>query len=230
LAEKDSRISIEKNSVNIGMAPNWNKIVSRASGDFVMLLSADDYLLPEFVSECLRFFLLNPEADAVSSNHWILENGERRRRKVFLSQGIYGGFSAWVMLFNPFSINFTLFKKETVRALSKNGNFFDPDYFTCDYDLWYRLSENNKKIFYMDNPLGVYRVHEKNISRNKSRMNRQAFLVILAHKRNFGFFMRILLKFTVLRFVLKVLLNSAGGRTMDRRFFGILLGEFFSRF
>ncbi len=229
-AKKDLRIDIKQNCCNIGMAQNWNKVVSRASGDFVLLMSADDFLLPKFVEEALRTFYLNPQADAVATDHFILERGKIRRRKIFLKRGIHVRFSSWIMLLNPFSINFTIFKKETVRELSSNDNFFYPNYFTCDYELWYRMSEKGKKIFYLDSPLGVYRVHEKNISRKKSRMNRQALIVILNHKKNFGFFMRILLKFTVLRFIFRVLFNSFGPSGLDRRFFRILLGEFLSRF
>ncbi|GAB4031148.1 MAG: hypothetical protein Fur0012_08090 [Elusimicrobiota bacterium] len=230
LVKKDKRIFAERNLYNVGMAPNWNKVVSRASGDFVMLLSVDDSLLPNFIEKCLEIFSRDPLVDAVSSDHYVLENGCRRKRKVKIREGVCHDFSDLIMLLNPFSINFSLFRKKTVEELSKNGNFFNPDYFTCDYDLWYRLSENCKKIYYLNKPLGIYRVHGRNLSSNKRKMNRQAFLVLLSHRKHFNFSLRLLFKLTNIRFLIRVLINYVRSGIMDKKFIKILVKEFFCRF
>ena len=40
----DSRIRLVENETNIGAAGNWNKALSEATGEFIKLLCADDYL------------------------------------------------------------------------------------------------------------------------------------------------------------------------------------------
>ena len=55
LSYKDKRISYYKNSENIGMAGNWNRLFELAIGDYVLMLHDDDLILSSFLSECMRF-------------------------------------------------------------------------------------------------------------------------------------------------------------------------------
>src|SRR6266567_6107791 len=42
-AYSDDRLIVLKQSVNCGMANNWNECLNRSSGDYFILLSDDDY-------------------------------------------------------------------------------------------------------------------------------------------------------------------------------------------
>ena len=46
----DPRIRVIRNDTNIGMIGNWNKALEAATGKYIKLLSADDFLYPE----CLK--------------------------------------------------------------------------------------------------------------------------------------------------------------------------------
>lgn len=46
----DSRIKLIQNEQNLGLAGNWNKVLSCARGDYVKLLGDDDILYPECLS------------------------------------------------------------------------------------------------------------------------------------------------------------------------------------
>jgi glycosyltransferase involved in cell wall biosynthesis len=52
---RDSRLSIMKNATNVGMAPNWNLVVNRARGEYIMLLSADDLISPTLYHPALIY-------------------------------------------------------------------------------------------------------------------------------------------------------------------------------
>ena len=47
-------LSYYKNSENIGMAGNWNRLFTLAKGKYVVILHDDDLLLPTFISECIN--------------------------------------------------------------------------------------------------------------------------------------------------------------------------------
>lgn len=48
---KNSKISYYKNSKNIGMAGNWNRLFTLAQGEYVVMLHDDDMLMPKFLTE-----------------------------------------------------------------------------------------------------------------------------------------------------------------------------------
>ena len=50
----DSRIAYYKNSENIGMTGNWNRLFELAKGDWVVMLHDDDALLPIFIHNIKR--------------------------------------------------------------------------------------------------------------------------------------------------------------------------------
>lgn len=61
--EKDSRIHYYQNKINLGMAPNFNKVFQLAKGEYFKWAAYDDLLEPEFLMECVK--VLDNNADVV---------------------------------------------------------------------------------------------------------------------------------------------------------------------
>lgn len=61
LSFTNKRISYYKNSENIGMAGNWNRLFELAEGEYVVMLHDDDLILSSFLSECMYY--VNKEPD-----------------------------------------------------------------------------------------------------------------------------------------------------------------------
>lgn len=180
LAAQHPRIQIERNQVNLGMSGNWNTVIKKAQGDYVMLLSADDLLEPNFLSNCLKAFDVD-EVDFVSAHYWYLyPDGSTRERWMRIADvdGIYQDFACEVLRTNPFFINFTLFKKSLLGRMCSNGDLFS-DYLTCDYGLFLRLGYSGARMKYLARPLGYYRIHESNLSHNQIRMQWHSVLTLL---------------------------------------------------
>jgi glycosyltransferase involved in cell wall biosynthesis len=224
LATVYPNISIERNPVNLGMVPNWNLAIGRARGEYVMLLSADDLLEPGFIGTCLETFE-KYAVDAVSANHFYLRSGLKKQRRLRLTEGAYVKFSALIILRNPFSINFTLFRKDVIKNMSNHGSLFTHSFFSCDYDLWLRLALAGSQLYYISKPLGVYRVHSANLSRHVPKMNRHAALVVLRHKSSLKKMFYLPFKITVIRFMLRCFRNALFYRIIDRRMLRTLCGE-----
>lgn len=62
----NNRISYFKNSENIGMAGNWNRLFELAIGDYVIMLHDDDLLMPNFLVECMRIVEYQPSLGVLS--------------------------------------------------------------------------------------------------------------------------------------------------------------------
>lgn len=225
MAREKPQLFIARNEKNYGMASNWNLAINRAKGDYIMLLSADDLLEKGFFDKCIAVFQ-EQNVDAVTTNHFYLKADHISRRKMTVASAIYENCAGLILLKNPFSINFTLFSKSLVNHARINGNFFAKSYYTCDYDLWIRLSMGGAKISYLaDDFLGTYRIHDANLSSQTKKMSRQTALVVLSHKKKLKEYCAFAYRVTLTRFVFRILRSVVFHRYLDRRLLRTLLLE-----
>ncbi|OGU15797.1 MAG: hypothetical protein A2076_14440 [Geobacteraceae bacterium GWC2_53_11] len=218
-----SNVSIQCNPRNYGMATNWNIVTSRAQGEYLLLLSADDTLDAEFLTRCLKMFA-ECDTDIVTTNHYYLRNGKRDPRPQLVPAGEYAYFAHLVLKNNPFSINFTLFSRNAIHQLSHNGNLFRRRLLTCDYDLWLRVSFYRLRVCYLNECLASYRMHSDNLSRQAKRMLRHTGLVILSHKKRLKESANIAYRMTILRFLYRYM-RLVLKREYDPRMFRTLWCE-----
>lgn len=222
----DKRISVFRNAATVSMAANWNICLSRAATEFVMLLSADDMLAPGFLRKAVEA-LGSGDADAFSSNHFWLREGVRWRRFSPVRNGVFRDFALQILLWNPFSVNFTLFRRRALLDVAGPGEkIFPVELLACDYDLWYRLAFAGKKIFYTNEPLGTYRLHGANLSAsNPRKMRRHAVLVILRHSSRLKKLWPYWFLVSVIRFLVRELWGGGSGGGRDPRLARVLTGE-----
>lgn len=224
LARRYSQLRIEQNEQNCGMAANWNLVINRAQGDYIMLLSADDLLKETFVASCLDAFA-KQKIEAVTTNHLYLRDERVSIRKMPLGSKVYENYANLILLLNPFSINFTLFRLEAIERMRIRGNLFSATFYTCDYDLWIRLALANTKIAYINSPLGIYRIHGENLSKQLKRMSRQTLLVLLANKAGLKAKCLLAYRFTLFRFIIRNLRNRFQKGLQDNRMLAVLMAE-----
>ncbi len=175
-----SQIKIERNDVNHGMSWNWNTVIKRAQGDYVMILSADDTLKPEFLSICAK--TLDDSTIEVVSTHYdyLLDNGLIEERISIISDinDVYVNFASEVLRINPFQINFTLFKKSIINKMQYDGNLFSK-YVSLDYGLFLRIGLTDTRLQYIPISLGHYRIHESNTSNNQISLQWNTLLTLV---------------------------------------------------
>jgi len=168
-ASLDERVHLFSNAITVDMGENWNLCIEHATGQYVMLLSADDLLMGEFVSRAIQSFRAY-DFDVFSANHYLFNNSMQRQRRIKIAEKKYQNFTCLVLLKNPFSINFSLFSRKAITELqSLNKGKLFKNYYTCDYDLWIRAS-NQLSIYFTSEKLGRYRLHDNNLSNDKMRM------------------------------------------------------------
>ena len=225
LAQFDSRLKLERNAWNCGMAANWNRVINKARGDYIMLLSADDLLEYGFLDKCVSVFQ-KQNVDVVTTNYFYLNGNQKVRRKMRVTSGVHQNCADLILLYNPFFINFTLFSKQIVDRLRVGGNFFTKSYYTCDYDLWIRTFFVGAKVCYLaDDFLGTYRFHDTNLSRKTKKMFRQTALVLFSHKKKLKECFPFVYRFTLVRLIYRVIRIVVRSRYLDWRLLRTLLRE-----
>lgn len=224
MAAKDERIKPVRNSTNLGMLGNWNCVFQRAHAEFVLLLSADDCLLPDFLRVGVQELVKDPLLVNISTDHWLFWSGGQRQRKLELATGTYLNHPSLILLKNPFSINFTLFRRTNLLEAFGDTKVFR-HYMTCDYDLHIRIALSGKPVSYINQKLGRYRLHDGNLSKQRRRMTRQALLTVLCHKQALSRQIPWTYRFTLLRFLVRSVVFPLRGTAWDARLVGLALGR-----
>lgn len=228
LNKLDERIIVDRNDSLLGMAANWNAVVKRASGEYLVLLSADDLIELSFIEKCINVFRCNPNVDIVSTEHWLLTKEGLRKRKIPVSGGVRRMTCSEVLLKNPFSINFTMFDSRFLKNFfMQRGVLFREPYFACDYDLWIRLALNDSVIYFINMPLAKYRVHDGSLSRNAFRMIKHTLLVLFANKKTLRERCAIAYKLTLFRLFLRTVKLYIQIKYYDKRMFLLIFNEIF---
>lgn len=148
--------------VNTGLAIILNECIKLASGQYIKLISADDYFHSNYLSECITAMqkeksqVVFTQAFSVKSNSVVLKKNyfpipdhptvEMERK---LSSG---NFVSGATL---------CFEKEVLKLI---GNY-NPSTLLEDYDFILRVISKSLKISYVDDNLIYYRNHTHNISK-----------------------------------------------------------------
>ena len=69
---KDDRIKLYKNEKNLGMSGNWNRCLSKCTGEFIKLICADDMLAPDALEKEVGALMKHPGAVLAESDTKLL--------------------------------------------------------------------------------------------------------------------------------------------------------------
>jgi len=148
-----------------GMSDGINKGFKKASGDWVMWLNCDDFLLPGALAKVADFIAKHPEADVVHGDcEYIRVDKTPIRRKYDTP------VDEWDLLFVGCIIPSTsAFYR---RAIIDGGELLDVSYRNCmDWEFYLRLVRKGCRFGYIPELLAAFRWYEESTtSRNWQRM------------------------------------------------------------
>ena len=145
------RVTHYRNEVNIGLFPNLNKAIAACSGQYVLLLCDDDFLLPECLETTVKNILKFPAADLLLSPIKRVDSQNNH----LPSQAVYK-FSIFApetklsypentlpLLLQHGSINSNLTGMLFKRDLSQKVGFFREDWkHAADWEWVYRVAKS----------------------------------------------------------------------------------------
>lgn len=162
----DPRIGYRRNATNLGMAGNWNEGLSRARGEWILLLHDDDWLEPGYTGAMRAALRRFPDALAIGCQRSDVRGGPLERRDErpagprMLRARVLSALD--FLERNPFPVmSGVLFRREP--ALAAGG--FEPALFpSSDYAMWLTLALSGSAVL-IDAPLVSYRIVENESQR-----------------------------------------------------------------
>lgn len=148
-----------------GMSDGINKGFLRATGDWVMWLNCDDYLLPGALAKVAQFVSENSDADFIHGDcvYVDLEGAEiRRKYDTKIDQ--------WDLLFVGCIIPST--SSFIRRSILETGELLNVNYRNCmDWEYYLRLYRKGYQFRYIPEALAAFRWHEESTTQqNWQRM------------------------------------------------------------
>ena len=178
LAEADARVTARSHVTNMGHIATYNEGIEWTSGDYLLLLSADDYLLPGALERAVAVLDANPEVGFVFGRAIeMTADGEQSRTESFFPRvrnapdvAVISGAE-----FIHLSGAQNLVPTPTVvvrTALQKKVGGYRPELpHSGDMELWFRLAANGA-VGVLEANQAIYRLHLNNMSREYNRQSR----------------------------------------------------------
>ncbi len=141
-----------------GMSDGINKGFLQATGDWLMWLNCDDYLLPGALEKVVSFIASHPDADVVHGDCvFVNEDKSVIRRKY--DHAVDEDMLLFVGCYIPSTSTF--FK----RGIIESGHLLDIEYRVCmDWEYYLRLMREDYKFAYIPEAIAGFRWHGSNTS------------------------------------------------------------------
>ncbi|RNI24544.1 glycosyltransferase [Rufibacter latericius] len=161
---------------NQGLSAARNTGIRHSTGELLVFLDADDWLLPDALATNVAFLQLNPKLAFVSGAHdKVFEQEGTIREEIWevpkdhyqqLLQGNYIGMHATVMY----------------RRWIFDEVLFDPSLKSCeDYDIYLKIARKHP-VAHHTKKIAAYRLHTENMSGNIPRMLSSVLMVLRRQK------------------------------------------------
>lgn len=167
LTQSAIKHKILRNTESFGISKNLNILVSNTNGDFISILSGDDWYTKNSVEEKIKYFKENPNTDFVLTDGYKyyqekdqLTDAYSQKEKEFITQNIRNFFHDNVTENKTVNVG-TFVKKEILIKYP-----FDENVNTEDWDMNLRLTSKGFKLGFIDKKLFYYRIISTSLSRN----------------------------------------------------------------
>lgn len=181
LMKDDGRVSCFRFGDRVSMARNWQEGISRAAGEFVIILSDDDLITEDCVSSCMDMFAAHPDIEVaagmqetIGREHSVAQESWRRE---YLSRSRGAGrleinidtFNGWRPLMGA-----SVLRTEWARSIGF-GSYAG---MSADIDMFFRAALRGYRAFMMDRVIMRYRVHPSMNSASSVALHRDALRVV----------------------------------------------------
>jgi glycosyltransferase involved in cell wall biosynthesis len=149
-----------------GVGAAKNRAIARASGEFVVVLDADNVLLPEYLEAICELAVVRPDLDILTTDAYLELDGEVYGR-------YYRGKARFVfddqragILHNHFIFGNAAIRRKRFLTI---GGFDESLECAVDTDCFIRLILDGARAGLVDEPLARYRLREGSLSSDRAR-------------------------------------------------------------
>lgn len=112
--EKNAKLKLYKNDVNLGYNKNFEKAIQLANGDFIALSDQDDIWMPQKISKLVNTFQ-DYKISLAHSRSVRFENGRLRFKSASLHHHFKGNDTRKLFMFNQVNGHDIMFKKNLIQ-------------------------------------------------------------------------------------------------------------------
>jgi glycosyltransferase involved in cell wall biosynthesis len=184
----DSRISIHRNEVNLGLVGNWNRCIELANGEWIKFVFQDDILGSECIEKLLRKAIQGHkivgcnrkfiyEGDISDNNRKFFSANKSTIEKLFARSTVLSSDEITVISLENLGFNFL---GEPSVVLLHKSVFSHYGYFnknlvqSCDLEFWTRVGCNAGVAFVPDE-LVSFRIHQGSVSAENWSNSKRSF-------------------------------------------------------
>jgi GT2 family glycosyltransferase len=165
LAPFHDRILFLRRPENGGEAAAKNDAARAASGDFVVLLDADDAYLPERLEALAELAAERPDLDILTTDAHLEVGGRQVRRCYEPDWPFETADQRRGILERNFVFGLAAVRRERLLEI---GGFDEAIRWTTDWDCWIRMILAGSRVGLVAEPLAVYRVHDQSLSASRA--------------------------------------------------------------
>ncbi len=188
IAAKDPRVEVHVHPVNRGHVATYNEgLLEWADGDYSVLLSADDRLVPGSLRRAADLLDTHPEVGFAYGHpvHFQQDSPPVAARTKVTGWSVWPGH--WWLERRFREANGCITSPEVVvrTSMQKRVGGYDPDLpHTCDIEMWMRLAAHGDVGYVRGVDQAFYRVHGQNMSKSRTplvnlRQRRLAYEAVL---------------------------------------------------
>lgn len=165
--ERFSRVKLIRTDKNTGVTGNENRAVKECQGEFIKTIGADDILLKDYVSECVKYFEKNPTSQLLFTKLKLVDKdgNELLDNKVnydFFNLNSKEQFKYIIKHHLPFlPTPSSIYKKD---IFEKFGYFDERIPMWEDGPMYFRLIKNGISFHLLDKELVLYTILETSLS------------------------------------------------------------------
>lgn len=157
------RCKIITSPINTGIPANLNRVLYNSEGEWYKGIAGDDLLLPNCIEDYVRFVENNPEAKIVFSNYYkkvepkndLILNKNDKDVLDFYNLDASEQFK--ILLYKCMPSAPTVFLSKCIFKEYKYNELYR---YMEDIPMWVNLTMAGEKLFFLNKPTVVYRVHE----------------------------------------------------------------------
>jgi GT2 family glycosyltransferase len=152
---------------NGGEASAKNVAARAASGEFVVILDADDVFLPERLEALAELARVRPDLDILTTDAYLEIDGEVIERCYSGGMRFISKDQRCGILASNFVFGLAAVRRERLLAV---GGFDEAIRWTTDWDCWIRMILDGSRVGLVDEPLARYRLHAASLSSQREHL------------------------------------------------------------
>lgn len=170
LAERDERVEYHQHLENAGLIATANEGLEWAQGEFVVLLSADDLLVPGSLQRAAAVMREHADVGMVYGRPLIAHEGRALPHPTgrWRSTRVWTG-EEWIRMrcrtgHNCISSPEVVVRSSVQRAV---GGYDPACYHTSDLNMWLRIAAVSRIAYIRGTPQAIYRIHAASMMRSQ---------------------------------------------------------------